>query len=278
MRRYGKRMVLLLAVLSGVLLSFTYINPYSGRILLSELILQLSGSRGEFALGFSAAELISFAMRQLPLYIFELYFGIELYRHFCTASIYVFSRYPKRIRWYLTETILMAGNAAVFQVMMLAAVIGTSMLRYQVQADIAGVILLLYHFFIYFVWMYVTTLAVNLFAVLVGSSTSYSIVVGIQIVMTALLGCGDTMMRNLNAPESCREILMKLNPVSRLVIGWHKSGIVSVDAVLGYAYEYMRFKDSIILCILCCILVLAAGAVVVNRHELLISDSEMGVM
>ena len=45
--------LLLMGFCCGSLLAFTYINPYNGQITLSELILQLSGSRGEFSLVFS---------------------------------------------------------------------------------------------------------------------------------------------------------------------------------------------------------------------------------
>ena len=41
------------AVLCGVLLSLAFVNPYSGQVTLSELVLQLSGSRGDLPLGTS---------------------------------------------------------------------------------------------------------------------------------------------------------------------------------------------------------------------------------
>ena len=77
----------------GSLLAFSYINPYNGQITLSELILQLSGSRGEFPLGFSSLpELLSFSSKLLPSFLFELYVGTSLYQHFFAASVYIFSR------------------------------------------------------------------------------------------------------------------------------------------------------------------------------------------
>ena len=56
--------LLLMGFCCGSLLAFSYINPYNGQITLSELILQLSGSRGEFPLGFSSLpELLSFSSK-----------------------------------------------------------------------------------------------------------------------------------------------------------------------------------------------------------------------
>ena len=100
--------VLIAGILSGGILSIVFINPYDGRILVSEAILQLSGSSGAFPLTPAFKDLISFTIRMIPDYMFELYIGIELYRHFCTASVYVFSRTPKRSGWYIREVVEVA--------------------------------------------------------------------------------------------------------------------------------------------------------------------------
>ena len=54
---------ILLAIPFGVWLSFAYINPYGGTITLSELVLQLSGARGTFALGLNLSELLDLTLR-----------------------------------------------------------------------------------------------------------------------------------------------------------------------------------------------------------------------
>ena len=84
-----------IAVLGGCFLSITYVNPYHHTISLAELVLQLSGSRGNIPMGFSMNELLLLTMRMVPDYLMEMYLGTMLYKHFCTASVYVFSRYPK---------------------------------------------------------------------------------------------------------------------------------------------------------------------------------------
>ena len=64
-----------ISVLGGIFLSFMYVNPFGESITLSETILQLSGSRGEFPLGTSATELMAFLMRMFPSYIFIMIYG-----------------------------------------------------------------------------------------------------------------------------------------------------------------------------------------------------------
>lgn len=46
MRKNNYCFLILLAVAGGIFLSIMYVNPYNGSITLSELVLQLSGSRG----------------------------------------------------------------------------------------------------------------------------------------------------------------------------------------------------------------------------------------
>ena len=75
----------MLAVMGGIMLAIGYVNPYAGIISLSELILQLSGSRGDLALGFSINELLSFVMHMIPDFVFEICFGTIIYQHLCTA-------------------------------------------------------------------------------------------------------------------------------------------------------------------------------------------------
>ena len=93
----------LLGLLFGAAAALAFVNPYSGAISLSELTLQLSGSRGEFQLGFGVVELVELTLRWVPMFVFEMYLGAELYRFFCTASVYIFSRTPRRLSWYAKE-------------------------------------------------------------------------------------------------------------------------------------------------------------------------------
>ena len=87
---------ILLAIPFGVWLSFAYINPYGGTITLSELVLQLSGARGTFALGLNLSELLDLTLRLVPMLVFQALAGTLMYQYYCTASVYVFSRIERR--------------------------------------------------------------------------------------------------------------------------------------------------------------------------------------
>ena len=266
-----------LAIFGGLYLAIAYVNPYEGSIPLSELVLQLSGSRGKFELGASITELVAFSMRMIPSYIFEVFFGIVLYRQFCTASIYVFSRYPRRLNWYFSEVSTIGGAVFLYQLISLLTILLVTKVRYQVQIDSAGVILLAYHFLIQVVWIYAMTLSINLLAILIGSSSSFLTIVGLQIICTTLLTSVDKIRKLFNS-TIIQELVLRINPISRLVLGWHSSRIEAVNRVLDPPYSGLDLNSSLLYIFLFGVTVLIAGGILVERHDLLISDLEKGVM
>lgn len=269
-------MILALGIIFGILTSIGYVNPYSRIISLSELVLQLSGSRGEFALGLSMSELVSLIMRMIPYYIFEIYFGISLYRQFCTASIYVFSRYPKRLHWYFKEISVLAICIYIFQIVLLSTVILITVLRYQLIIDNTGTGLLLYHLILYSTWLLATTLSVNLLAIWIGSGASFLTIVGIQIIFITLIGCIGTLQKYLNN-EILLKFILRLNPIARLILSWHNSSIINIQ-VPNTIYAGLNLKYSMAYIVSLFVIILLLGANLVKRHDLLITDAEMGVL
>lgn len=271
--RYGK--LILAAIAGGIYLSFMYINPYGGVIPLSEMTLQLCGSRGTFVLGFSPSELMSFSMCLFPAFLFELYAGIRLYRHFCTASIYVFSRCPRRVKWYLQEVGRLAGEVCVFQLFLLLSTLLISVIRWELQVDAAGIVLLLYHFLLQSLWIYIMALAVNLCAIYLGSSTAYGIVICVQMICIVLFYLSDQAVRSSEGLSISRFLIW--NPMAHLVLGWHGSGIKAVNGMLEPQRMGADLNHSLLLFFVLGSILTAAGAYIIKNHELLVSDLERSV-
>lgn len=269
------RLLFLTAVAGGVYLSTFYVNPYGGEITLSEMILQLSGSRGDLVLGFSFSELISFAMRLFPAFIFELYAGIMLYRHFCTASIYIFSRYPHRVKWYIREACHLGGAVCIFHMLLLAATILTTLIRYTLQIDHAGILLMVYHFLLHSLWVYIMAMLINLSAIFLGSSSAYAIVVSAQFVCIVLLCLMDSLIRSFDGRLSYESVFI-WNPAAHLVLGWHGSNVKMLDQILTSPYLRTDLNHSLILFLLFGTVLTFAGALIIKKHDLLISDQETG--
>lgn len=173
---HEKRVVILIGILSGICISLGFIRPFDGVITLSELVLQLSGSRGELSMSCNLVELIGFMLRMMPNYIMILVFGNKLYGHFCTASIYVFSRCPNRMKWYGKEMLQLINFICIFELVFLSTTAIASVLRYQVIFSVGGFILLGCHALIFMLWNFTLVLLVNLLAINIGSSAAFTLV------------------------------------------------------------------------------------------------------
>lgn len=276
MNRRSLSYITLAAILGGIMLSVLYVNPYSGVINLSELVLQLSGSRGSFALGFSLLELVDFNIRLVPSLIVEQYLCLSFYHHFCTASVYVFSRCPKRTKWYVKECLSLWGGVCLFESMELISVLIVALIRYQVLWDTAGVALLLYHFVLFSLWLFLMSMGINLLAIYCGSGSAFASVAVIQVFFVTLLGCEDMAERYWNINIQPEGALLNWNPAAHLVLGWQHSSLEKIDQALHSPYETMGLNDSVLIYFCICLVIFVLGAAIVNRHDLLLSDVEMG--
>ena len=261
--------VLIAGISSGGILSFVFINPSDGRILVSEAILQLSGSSGAFPLTPAFKDLISFTIRMLPDYMFELYIGIELYRHFCTASVYVFSRTPNRSRWYIREVLEVAVAVFGYQIIKIFAAMSVTFLRYQIEPDHFGFFLLVFHIIVYSLWVFTVSLLINLISIKYGSNNAFIWIVGIQIFMTALLELVQIFESNLTLTK----IFLNVNPIAHLVVGWHTGTIKELKNSLEVTYIRLDFKVTLVTMLAISIFSVIVGMYLVSQHEFLILNA-----
>ncbi len=254
----------------GVLLAFLFINPYQGEISLSEAVLQLSGSSGEFALMPVFRDLISFTIRLLPNYIFEMYLGTELYHHFCTASIYVFSRTPHRIRWYMKEVAGVWIVTLFVQMMQMFASIFVTALRYQVVVNQSGIVLMLFHIVVYAMWFFAMTLLLNLLAIQFGSNHAFLIVGGIQFAFTALL----ELVNLYEIMPQFSRYFLNCNPIAHLVIGWHTGRVEILREALDSPYHGVYMESSLFWMVGISVVVIVCGMYLVWKHDFLNTYTE----
>lgn len=261
--------VLIAGILSGGILSIVFINPYDGRILVSEAILQLSGSSGAFPLTPAFKDLISFTIRMIPDYMFELYIGIELYRHFCTASVYVFSQTPNRSRWYIREVIEVAVAVFGYQIIKMFAAMSVTFLHYKIEPDHFGFFLLVFHIIVYSLWVFTVSLLINLISIKYGSNNAFIWIVGIQIFMTALLELVQIFESNLTLTK----IFLNVNPIAHLVVGWHTGTIKELKNSLEVTYIRLDFKVTLVTMLAISIFSVIVGMYLVSQHEFLILNA-----
>jgi hypothetical protein len=258
----------------GIFLALAYVNPYHGVITLSNLIFQLSGSRGDYAFLPAFHDIISLTIRMIPQFLFELLAGTELYRHFCTASVYIFSRTTNRLLWYVREVWILFCNTLLYQLIVTGTVLILTNLRYQVSIDSNGIQTVVFHVILNFLWTYSMTLLVNFLAVKWGSNSGFFGVCAAQICFLSLL----FPLSTSNADSTYGTWSLFYNPISRLILEWQvgtaNTGSDSLDILLRHTGSFYSLSSSALCFLLLSVLILISGAIFICQHDLLISDLE----
>ena len=271
LRKYGWYVVI--GVVCGVLLSFSRVNPYTGQITLHELVFQLSGSRGEFVMGLYYGAMVDFGFLMLPFFLYQFYGGIQLYRQFCVASVYVFSRTTNRVKWYFSEVWGLCKGLVVLQVFLQTTTLLVAALRWNVVWTGEGWILLGVHVLLFTLWTFAMAIGVNLLALVWGSSTGFLVVFALQSAMLAALCMG----QGVEPPSPLLDWLMLLDPVTRLVLGWQSGGIFGLEGVLPAAYGHvLNLSGSLLLVAMMTAAVVVLGLVVIQKKDILVSNLETG--
>lgn len=260
--KHEKRKAVFLGLLSGVYLTAAFVNPYGQEISLKEIILQLSGSRGSFVMGCSLPELTGYMLRMIPGYAVSMIWGIDLYRHFCTASIYVFSRCINRLKWYREILIYLFIKVCIYEITLAGTVVLLSCFCFRVKFWQEGLPTLACHLTLFLLWYFSWILLMNLLAFKFGSSMAAAVVMGIQAIGLAGLGVAG-FLESKHVSDQIIERLVKLNPISYTILGWQFKGMYSISP-----------KHSLLFLMTCCISVMLAGGILMQKFEILTEDPE----
>lgn len=66
---------------------------------------------------FGYTDIVYITTRMLPYLLFLFLFGTYIYKHFCTAGVYVFSRCENRLKWIAKEIAQLFGFCVLFTVL-----------------------------------------------------------------------------------------------------------------------------------------------------------------
>lgn len=216
-----------------------------------------------------------FAIAWFPILFFQVWLGNYIYEHYCVSSVYFFSRCTKKVTWYLKESGKLYLMALLYVMMLILGaylIVRLGNLEYHILWDKPAGILLFYYVAIYSFWLFATTLLINVIGILWDSSKGFVLVVGAQLICTAVYAILsewlDFMGYNGEGMEA-QILVLKLIPASNLVLKWHSNNLVGtpvLESVFGFEYELIY---SVIGLFLAACIVLVGGVCVVKRSDFL---------
>lgn len=249
--------IIAVALLGGILTSIAYVVSPTEKILLSELVLCLSGREPST----SVLDLLSLSTQYLPLYVFCAIVGTSVYQHFCTASVYVFSRQSRRLSWYISELRHLAISVICFQLVFAGTVIFATSYRFEIEYNQSGLLLLGYHLLIQSFWSCALALIINIISIFWGSDLGLTLGIGFNMVLITLL----------SVPP-----LIEANPISRHILGWHSSKNEILDSILDNVEVSLDINTSVIYMFAFCAAMTVICGIILVKYDLLISNKETG--
>lgn len=135
-------------------------------------------------------------------------------------------------------------------------------------------VFLLYYLTYQSLWLFTMTLLINLISIKTGSSNGFLAVAGTQFAFVALenvLNFSEPIV-----PLEMRVLLIKLNPLSHLILKWHSSDIEELEQhINSFQIEFPMWK-SLVGMLVFSLVVLIVGIRVIKKQEFIIINRETG--
>lgn len=234
------------------------------KINFSQIIITFGFSDVSFILVY----LIDLTIKLLPFYLFQILFGTYIYQHFCTASVYYFSRCQNRVKWFLKESSKLYILTFCYPFLMVFLGTLVASITNQIIFDKDSFLLLIYYVLIHSLWLFMTTLLVNIMAIKFESTIGFITVVALQMIsVSTLLLWNKVWPLDDGTNVDKHAFFLKFNPISHLILTWHSSSIKGVNQWINYLQIHFPLIQSVIVYFLLSMIVIFIGCYVVKRQE-----------
>lgn len=222
--------------------------------------------------------LISLTISFFPLMMFQIVEGTEIFRHFCVAGVYIFSRCAHRRTWFLREAAKVYATALLFAIVWLGS---GSLLAYfggHLVVETVFWIAYPYQALVLSLWLFWTTMVINLLAVWLGSYRSTGAVIAFQILCAGLLALWQDEGALSLMPDgenlALHAGLLKCNPVAHLFLAWHSAAAPELNQFLNMYQIQFGFYESIVYMGILTFVVVITGCVLIGRVDFIVENKD----
>lgn len=263
---------LLFAILFGILYSFLCTEVST----LSDVVLYFGFKQ------YKIGAYSSFTLLQnlFPYFFFQIIFGTYIYRHFCTACIYHFTRVTNRFTWFLKECVCLYIYAIMYIFIMFASAFVVFDLRFNVSINKGSILLLVYYLLIASLFLFFITLMTNILAIQINSTVSFMAVTGIILFFIAIFIFWDGLICFTFSDEPTPEIIvqhtvwLKFNLLSHIMLDWHSSNIDEVGNLINKFGIKFDLNFSLLLWAILNGLTITVGTIVMYKKEFITNNAE----
>lgn len=222
-----------LGTIFGVVFGVSYLGEnQADMILLNDVVLKLSFN--EFILCKSnAAYYDKIFLYLVPMLIFQLLSGTEIYSHFCTGSIYYFSRCTNKKVWTIKESAKVAVYSFInTTAILLSFLFVNNIAGKEIVFSFGAICVAGYYILIFSLWNLFFSIIINVLSLKFKSHFSFSIASGLEVLFSLIYVALQDVLYKVYDHEELAVTLIKLNPFSMLFIQWHSSKISSINELI----------------------------------------------
>ena len=227
----------------------------------------------------------------LPLLLFQIFYGTMIYRHFCTASVYYFSRKTNRVQWFLPECGMLLLYALAYTAVLLGSGFGIVAAFGKFQWNEGALPLLVYYLVLHALFLFFTTLAVNVLSILLTGNAAFLIVEAVCLVNVAIYSVLEPISRNAAGyeppafvtpgyvePNFLSDWIWAIRPnfIANLNLALHNKGAGVPEGLINLKDLDFGLNGSVVYFLALSVLVLLAGCVIVAKHSFIESNKETG--
>ncbi|SKA65686.1 hypothetical protein SAMN02745111_01167 [Eubacterium uniforme] len=212
-------------------------------------------------------------LRFMPLLVFNVVYGIYIYRHFCCASVYFFTRTDNRIKWFIKEVVSLSVHAFIYLLMYALCGIIAICLFSKPQFSKEVVYLLGYYLLVYTLFLSITTLAINIVSILFNSSVGVLTCESVLFfAITILMFWGEryekTHIKKIDL------FTLRLNPIANIMFALHTCKNKSVNKYINELNNSFPIEFTIAYFTAVLVLFVIIGSIIVHKKEFIVNDME----
>lgn len=211
------------------------------------------------------------------LFIFS--FGTCIYEQFCYVSVYYFIRNQHKRKWLLKQSIFLFFCAVLYQVSYTAAVVGGTAYFNQLLISETTVKLTVYYVLLNILWLFLLAFVMNILAIFFNSKTAFLLVAGFEIFQMSILLLWDGVIY-------VGKTAVYTNLFSNLVLSWHESAdqqlnrwqtdyLINNMITVDFAGS-IPFLFSMLLFLGLAMILVAAGCILFEKYDLIVTNKETG--
>lgn len=215
-----------------------------------------------------------FTLRYMPLFFFQINFSTYIYKHFCSASVYFFSRNINRKKWFFIETLKIYMYAIVYLVVSCLTQILLIGMFTRITVDREAIIIIFYFIIIYSLYLLLTTISINIVSIMSNSSIGFIVMQGMLLLSSSIFFL---MGKNIENGYLTNKmiLLIKSNLIANLIFPFHSSRICKVDRLINIKDINFDLNFSLICYLVLCVCVVLMGSIVVEKHEFITNNKEI---